>query len=328
MFYFDKFSHFFLFFKIKIFIFEVLFFFGAFLIGILSVLQIKATIFTSQEIANQLPNTAKNLSSDIIQIKSLNVLSFFSLEQFIIAFLFVTAFFLYLIKTKYGEKILKALFILAIFTGGEIFFRIWVGDVLAIVFSIVLIGARFALPKVIIHNIIMVIAITGVAINFGLGLDSFDAVMLLVIISVYDFWAVYVTGHMVKMFKSTVSVGMVFAMIVPDRFSNLLKNVEEVEKGREKISLDPSLQKRETEFAPNSFIYLGGGDLAFPLVLGISAAAQYGITSSIFILIGVVVGLLVLNMIFSAQKIKKPMPALPILAFFSILGFIASFIKF
>lgn len=304
--------------KFKIFVLEALFFTGAFAIAILSVLRIKEILVAQAEIAKHTAVALQNLPSNLVNLGSLSTPSFITIGQFLIAFLFVTVFVLFLIKTKYGGKILQALFIIGMFAGAEIIFRVWVSDGTAIILAAAVILARFLAPRIIIHNIVMIIAICGVAINFGLNIDPFDAVLLLIVIAVYDFLAVYLTGHMVKMFRSTVSMGTVFAMIIPDRFSNLAMSVKEVEKGR-----DLSTHR----LIPNDFVYLGGGDLAFPLILGISAAARYGAVSAIFVLVGAVIGLLALNLIFTAQKEKKPMPALPALAVFSILGFLVSLIK-
>lgn len=299
-------------FKVKIFALEALFFASAFAIGILSVLRIKEIIAAQQEIAAR---ANMDLSPDLVNFGNLNTPSFISIEQFIIAFLFVTLFFLVLIKTKYGGKIINALFVIAMFAGAEIIFRVWVGDSAAIIFASFLIIARFMVPRIIIHDIAIIVAIVGVAINFGLSIDPFDAVLLLIVISIYDFLAVYVTGHMVKMFKSTVSMGTIFAIVVPDKISNLVKNLREVEKNKDSLNYKTST---------NDFVYLGGGDLAFPLILGISAAMKFGSNSAIFVLIGAIVGLLALNLIFMSQKEKKPMPAMPALAVFSILGFLIS----
>lgn len=306
-------------FKFKIFALEALFFTGAFAVGILSVLRIKEITVAQKEIAvRSLSNTAVNLPPDLANLGNLSAPAVVTVGQFLIAFLFVTVFILFLIKTKYGGKILKAFFVIAIFAGAEIIFRVWAGDIAAAIFAFVLVAARYMAPRIIIHNIAIIAAIAGVAINFGLTIDPFDTVLLLVIISVYDFLAVYKTGHMVKMFKSTVSAGTVFAMIVPDRFSNLFKSVQEAESGRDLAT---------HRFVPNAFVYLGGGDLAFPLILGISAAMKYGTGSAIFVLFGSILGLLALNIIFAAQKETRPMPALPALAVFSILGFLASLVK-
>lgn len=298
-------------FKVKIFVLESMFFVGAFAIGILSVLRIKEIIAAQQEIAAQ---ANINLSPDLVNLGNLSTPSFISIEQFITAFLFITIFFLYLIKTEYGGKIISALFILAIFAGAEIIFRVWIGDSAAIFIAFALILTRYLMPRIVIHNIAIIIAVVGVAINFGLSLDPFDAVLLLIAISVYDFLAVYVTGHMVRMFRSTVSLGTVFAIIVPDKFFGLFEKISDVAKNKGKTLLE-------------NFVYLGGGDLAFPLILGVSAAMKYSSGSAIFVLIGAILGLFVLNLIFTAQKEMRPMPAMPALAVFSILGFLASLFK-
>jgi presenilin-like A22 family membrane protease len=67
---------------------------------------------------------------------------------------------------------------------------------------------------------------------------------------------------------------------------------------------------------------LGGGDLVLPLLLIASVAGQ-NILRSIIILVFALLGLLVMHLIFIKLK-SRPMPALPPIAAFSILGYLIS----
>jgi len=150
-----------------------------------------------------------------------------------------------------------------------------------------------------------------------MNINTSEAILILIAISVYDYLAVYVTGHMIRMLKSTILSGTIFAMIIPAKFSDLFKMVSEVGKKKSDI---------ENETSESAYVYLGGGDLAFPLIM-VVAALRMSLLSAIITAAGALAGLLVLNVIFTMQKERRPMAALPPLALFSILGFLVSLIK-
>lgn len=315
-------------FNVNIFLTEVIFFVASFPVAILSTLQINKILAAQAEIARLAAKLQEGealvLSSDLANVQFLNTPELITIGQFIISFLLATLFFIVLLKTKYGAVLFRFIFILALFAGAQIIFRVWLNQELSIILAFLLVLARYVLPLVVIHNFAIIIAIIGISINLGMNIEPNEAILILVVISVYDFLAVYVTGHMVKMLKNTISMGTIFAMIVPQNIHDMIKKVSEVGKEKEKIAFNPALQKSETG---HDFVYLGGGDLAFPLIMVI-AALKIGLYSAIITAIGALIGLLALNIIFAAQKERRPMAALPPLAIFSILGFLASLVKF
>lgn len=318
-------------FNANIFLTEAIFYIASFIVAILSALQINKILAAQDEIARlsaELPMGASLvLPPELANIQYLNAPEFITISQFLIAFLFATLFFIVLIKTKYGAGLFRFIFLIALFAGAQVIFRVWLSQELSVILAFLLVIARYVFPRVAIHNFAIITAICGIAINLGINIKPNEAILILIAISVYDCLAVYVTGHMVRMLKSTISSGTIFAMIVPQNIRDMAKTVSEVGKQKEKISLNPSLQKKETGLASNDFVYLGGGDLAFPLIM-VVAALKVGLFSAIITAIGAITGLLALNIIFMAQKKRRPMAALPPLAIFSILGFLASLIRF
>lgn len=315
-------------FNISIFLTEVIFYIASFIVAILSTLQINKILAAQNEIARLVANLPEGISpvlpSELVNVQNLNMPELITIGQFTAAFLFATLFFIILIKTKYGAGLFRFIFLIALFAGAQVIFRAWVNQELSIIFAILLVVLRYNFPYVFIHNISFIIAVIGISVNLGLNIKPIEAILILVAISVYDFIAVYITGHMVRMLKSTISSGTVFAMIIPQIFWDMTETVSEVGKKKEKRFLDPSLQSKDTE---HDFVYLGGGDLAFPLIMAV-AALKDGLFSSVLTAIGALLGLLVLNIIFTMQKDRKPMAGLPPLAIFSILGYLASLIKF
>jgi presenilin-like A22 family membrane protease len=309
-------------FNVNIFLTEVIFFVASFVVGIVSTLQINKILAGQTEIAKIVaktpPGTVPVLPPELVNVQYLNTPEFITIDQFIISFFLATLFFLILTKTKYGPALFRFIFFIALFAGAQVIFQVWINQNASIIIAILFVLARYIFPRVAIHNFAIITAITGISINLGMNIETNEAILILITISVYDCLAVYVTGHMVKMLKDTISTGTIFAMIIPQNFSDMGRTVSEV--GKEKATTIKEKSKSD-------YVYLGGGDLAFPLIM-VVAALKVGLYSAIVTSIGALVGLLALNLIFAMQKGRKPMAALPPLAAFSILGFIASLIRF
>ncbi|MCZ2845672.1 MAG: presenilin family intramembrane aspartyl protease, partial [Candidatus Bathyarchaeota archaeon] len=119
----------------------------------------------------------------------------------------------------------------------------------------------------------------------------------------YDFIAVYKTKHMVKMAKSMIESRAILGIVIPKKFIDFKKRLQDVEIGGDK----------------KDCLILGSGDIIFPLILSASLLPQ-GIVKSGIILIFSIVGLF-FGFILFLKLGKKPMPALPPLALSSIIGY-------
>lgn len=259
---------------------------------------------------------------DVLQIKPQPV----SLSNFLIYFIIGTLAILIFLKiSKKGTGImLQIFFILAVFSGLDIIFSTFIAEPVATILAAALIAFRFFRPTVLIHNLLVVGSLAGVGGILGLTLFPRDAIIILIILAIYDVIAVYKTKHMVKMAKAMIEKRVIIGIIIPEKISGLWASMVDVEKekiptiSRRKISAE-SLLKPVEKFR---FMILGGGDLVLPLLL-IASVAHQNILQSIIILIFALFGLLVMNLIFIKLK-SKPMPALPPLAVFSILGYLVS----
>jgi len=229
-----------------------------------------------------------------------------SLWQFLLYFTLATLFFLFLIyffKFKKGKGlILKLLFLSAIVFGDIFFFGLFLPDILN--FSAVLILVFFLIkrPFLIVHNLAMVFAIAGVGAGLGLNFTPEIVILLLLIFSIYDFIAVYKTKHMVRMAKEMITQRAIMGIVVPQKISDLQSQIKEVKAG-------------------GKFLILGAGDIVFPLILTVSLIPQ-GISNSLIVAFFSLIGLFVSFLIFISKKIRQPMPALPPIALFSILGYL------
>ncbi|MGV8171748.1 MAG: presenilin family intramembrane aspartyl protease [Candidatus Woesearchaeota archaeon] len=129
----------------------------------------------------------------------------------------------------------------------------------ALLLSFVLTAWKIFRPNIFVHNFTEVFMYAGIGLIIVPLFDVKWAVILLLIISVYDMYAVWKSKHMVKMAefqtKSNVFAGLMIPYKQKDSGKAELLPVER--KGAPKI--------RAGKSSPKNAI-LGGGDIAFPLI--------------------------------------------------------------
>ncbi|MCX6721994.1 MAG: presenilin family intramembrane aspartyl protease [Candidatus Staskawiczbacteria bacterium] len=243
-----------------------------------------------------------------------------SWQDFLFSFLFVT-FFIIVFATykkagKFKEIIYKALFIISVFWGGMTILNLFMPVFMAVILMGILIIFWLERPSILVHDILMILGLAGVASFFGLGFSPAVVVALLLIFSVYDFIAVYKTKHMVLMAKEMIEKKVIFGFIIPKEFKFFKDNFKNVKPGR-------VARASRGAGAPNlgNFMILGGGDVVFPNLL-VASVIPFGIYKALVIVLFSLIGCFMSYWIFSNQDKKEPMPALPPIAFFSIVGYL------
>lgn len=233
-----------------------------------------------------------------------------SFSQFLFYFIFGTFFILaicFFVKfRKRKGAIFKALFILAVFGGGFISLSLLMPNIFALIFLFILIFKWLKNPSVFLHNFIVILGLAGVGANLGLRMTPYLVIALLIILSIYDVIAVYKTKHMVKMAKEMIAHQAILGFIVPQEISGFKESLKEIKPG-------------------GRFLILGGGDVVFPLLLAVSLLSE-GIINSLIVVVFALIGLFVSFYFFINQKVRKPIPALPPIALFSIIGFLITLI--
>ena len=229
-----------------------------------------------------------------------------SIWYFLIVFLIVTLFFFLLVKRIKSRVFFEAFLTLAVFAGIWFLCDVWLPPDLAIITAFLITILKFIYARIWWQNLVMILGIAGIIISLGLSLPWLTALILLVVLSFYDIIAVYITGHMVKMFKGLVEQGVVFALIIPSRLRSLTKPLREVKPGVE-------------------FMLLGTGDLALPGLL-VAALVRESVWQAIFAGVGAMIGFAFMNIIFANQEKRRPMPALPPIAAATIVGFLIAFV--
>jgi presenilin-like A22 family membrane protease len=164
-----------------------------------------------------------------------------------------------------------------------------------------------------IHNLTELIIYPSIAAVFVPLLNFWTIIGLLIIISIYDMWAVWHSGIMQKMAKYQINELKIFSGFFIPYLSNKvkieLKNVPKSELRRKKVKANVAI--------------LGGGDVVFPIITAGVMLVQFGLWSAIFTIIGATLGLGYL--LFFAEK-KKFYPAMPFITIGIFLGILAALI--
>ena len=248
--------------------------------------------------------------NEIFKIQKVNIPQI-SFSQFILNFLLATLFIFLISRFVKFEKgkgtIFKILFIFTVFFGGLLFLETWLPEPLPLIFIFVLIFRWLKKPSVLIQDLLIILGIAGTGSILGLSLNPSMVITLLIIFSIYDFIAVYKTKHMVKMAKEMIESRAILALVIPSNIFGFRESLEKIRVPAERVG--------------GKFLILGGGDVAFPLIF-CSSLIPLGISKSLIVALFSLIGLFVGFLFFTKQKERKPIPALPLIAFFSIIGYL------
>jgi len=179
---------------------------------------------------------------------------------------------------------------------------------LAVAIGVALGALWFFIPLVWLHDLVLVLAVSSLALVFGRFIAPWTAMAIILALAVYDVLAVRFK-FMVWMANKLSQINALPALIIPRDYSewnsNLNKQAEKV------VQVNP---------ADREYSILGGGDVAFPCLLTASVYFARGVGPGIVI---AVLGSLGLISVYAIQQkfLKgKPMAALPPIAGFTLVG--------
>jgi len=211
---------------------------------------------------------------------------------------------LMLLLLKRKPSMIRAMMIIPVFVGSLYFFRA-VGDLLGfrgepysvLTFVISVAIALLILTKERYHmkNVLFLVAFIGVSIVLGLTLSLTVWVLLLAVMGVYDFIAVYKTRHMLNLI-----VGM-----------------------KEKAHSVPGFiaPLKESSDGPG-FAGLGGGDVVFPASFMVSVKAYFGLMPALIVFFFAFLGLLVT--LWVNLRFNRGVPAIPPIGLGCLVGLVVS----
>jgi len=200
--------------------------------------------------------------------------------------------------------------------------------ILAIALSLTLGFVKIFRQNFLVHNFTELLIYPGIAAVFVPILNLWSIIILLLIISVYDIWAVWHSGVMQKMAKYQINKLKIFAgFFVPYVSKKVKLKLKKMKKSR--------LKKKKIKV---NVAILGGGDVIFPIItagvilklgkinlpFGLPNFTG-GLLPALFVIAGATLGLALL-FVFSQKK--KFYPAMPIITAGIFLGLLVSYILF
>jgi presenilin-like A22 family membrane protease len=214
---------------------------------------------------------------------------------------------LYKIPLKALKVLLRILFALLFSWGAFIATVFYVPLPVAVSIAVAFGTFWFLIPLVWLHNLVLILAVSSLGAVFGRFITPWTAMAIILALAIYDFLAVRFR-FMLWMADRLSQINALPALIIPKNYSEWNLNLKE----REKII--------EVNPAEREYSILGGGDIAFPCLLTASVYFAQGLKPAAIIAI---LGLLGLVSVYAIQAIflkGKPMPALPPIAAFTLVG--------
>lgn len=290
---------------------------------------LKADIFHIEKEVNGTVITVANPQLSWIQPPEVETQrqSFSMLASLIIAFIIAISLLFFLTKFKV-EFFLKIWFlivvVIALFLSIYAFEKIapfMINPYWAIIIPL-LIAVPLAFMKIygrnfLLHNITELFIYPGIAAVFVPILNIRTIVALLIIISVYDMWAVWHSGIMQKMAKYQINKLKVFSgFFVPyisKKVRMQIKKMKKSELKKKKIKVNVAI--------------LGGGDIIFPIIAAgvMMKTFPETIIPALFVIAGAGLGL---SYLFFFAKKKKFYPAMPYISAGIFLGMGISYLIF
>lgn len=152
-----------------------------------------------------------------------------------------------------------------------------------------------------VHNMTELIIYPGIAVIFVPLLNIWTIVLLFVMISLYDMYAVWHTGFMQKMAKYQIQHLKLFSGFFVPYFGK---------KEKDKIKTLSRSKLKKAKLRVNVAI-LGGGDIVFPIILSGVVLRSLGMFSGLLIALGAT---LALGFLFYISKKGKFYPAMPFIS--------------
>jgi presenilin-like A22 family membrane protease len=199
--------------------------------------------------------------------------------------------------------LLRTLFAFLFSWGVFITLVFWIPPVVALLISVAVGFTWFFVPRVWLHNLLMMLAIVSLGSVFGRLLSPWTSMILILGLAVYDFIAVRF-GYMLWMAKKMAESSTLPAFIIPRYAAEWNSSLKQ--SGFTKLIEENSFEKK--------YSILGGGDVGFPLLLISSVFFGYGFTDAILVAVFSVLGLICAYWIQATWLKGKPMPALPPIA--------------
>ena len=227
---------------------------------------------------------------------------------------------LVLLLIKFNKPFIwKLWFFATVWLTLSIAFAAFINNVAAAILALVISVLKLYKPNVIIQNMSEIFIYGGLAAIFVPIINLFAAFMLLIVISIYDFVAVYKTKHMIKMARFQSSSKVFAGLLIPYGKGGMVKAITPPKSG---------IKKDSEKIHKKSVAVLGGGDIGFTLIF--AGVVMKGLMLQETVLAGflktliipVFVSLALLFLLLKGQQ-NKFYPAMPVLSLGCFIGYLA-----
>jgi presenilin-like A22 family membrane protease len=198
----------------------------------------------------------------------------------------------------------KVWFWLAVLFCLHVAFSAFIPSPYAPVLAVVLASMKILRPGVLVHNATELFVYGGLASIFVPLLTPVSVIVLLLLISLYDMYAVWRSEHMVKLAKFQAGTGIFAGILLPYSPKKLMLH------GR------AGIRKVRTAI-------LGGGDIGFPLLFSGVVLGRSGMLSALLVSLGATLALF--GLLYFGEK-KKFYPAMPFLTIGCLAGYFLGFV--
>ncbi|MBS3151090.1 hypothetical protein J4443_01785 [Candidatus Woesearchaeota archaeon] len=204
--------------------------------------------------------------------------------QIVFALIIATTLALILLKLQ-ALRLWKLWFFLSVFFTLLIAFNAFVNQFFALVIALILAGLKTFKNNMYIHNFSELFIYGGLAVIFVPVVNVVSMIVILFLISVYDFIAVWKTKHMIRLAKFQAKMKLFAGLFIP---------------------------------YGNKSAILGGGDMGFPLLFSGVLFKTYGWIA----LISVLTSAIALSYLLIKSEKSRYYPAMPFLTVGCLIGYI------
>ena len=245
-----------------------------------------------------------------------------SIVSIIFAIAFAVALMLILMRLRI-EFFLKLwfLFVVVIALGITInaaIYRIPYAPYIALLIAIPLALVKIFQRNIIVHNLTELLIYPGIAVIFVPLLNIWTISLLMILISIYDIYAVWHSGFMQKMAKYQITQLKIFSGFFVPYVGK--KERELLATAQRSKALSAKLKGKKIKV---SLAILGGGDVIFPMIMAGVVMRSLGLVPALLISLGAT---LALALLFRFSQKGKFYPAMPFISAGCFFGLAVSYI--
>ncbi|MEM3074506.1 MAG: presenilin family intramembrane aspartyl protease [Candidatus Pacearchaeota archaeon] len=178
-----------------------------------------------------------------------------------------------------------------------------ISALLALVIALPLAIYKIFKRNILVHNFTELLIYPGIAAVFVPLLSVWTIIILLILISLYDAWAVWHSGFMQKMAKFQINELKIFGgFFIP--YLNK-KQREKIREAKKEMKKGKKIDEKKIRI---NLAILGGGDVVFPIITAGIILRSLGIFHALVVVLGATIALLLLFIYSQKGKFYPAMP--------------------